>query len=288
MHSDFVAPSVELFFGHVSMAEARIYARWTANSIGEGPITGTIRGPRCAYSKTLPATIPFREKGPGLTRLIEAIVPDPCLWTPELPFLYDVSIEWHNSQQQHQTTRQVVGMRAFGVRDGGFRWETRPWVLRAQRVASANPHDFPLWRDADVALAVPWPEDSLCQQAGEVGTMLVALCHDAASNPLAELQRLSRWPAVVLAVLPISTAWPADLTRLVPNLLLAETHQTSQPLSPWATLAVWDNPAPPPQEYAGKPVVWFPPCPLSEPFPNLAQLSAKQNEAKSTPAGYII
>lgn len=48
-------------------------------------ITGTLRGPFCRYSRTLPSTIVIRE---GV-----ATVVDPCYWTPRLPFRYELKVD---------------------------------------------------------------------------------------------------------------------------------------------------------------------------------------------------
>jgi hypothetical protein len=45
-------------------------------------IEGLITGPYCAYARTLPATYPIRS---GQVSIV-----DPCYWTPELPFLYQI------------------------------------------------------------------------------------------------------------------------------------------------------------------------------------------------------
>src|SRR6516225_4867325 len=83
-----------LFFGEANEAEARVYARLPSAVPLDGyQLTGRLIGPECCFAKTLPATIPFVDRGPGNGLLTEAIVPDPCFWTPELPFLYRAIVE---------------------------------------------------------------------------------------------------------------------------------------------------------------------------------------------------
>src|SRR3954471_17984228 len=89
--------SLELFFGDANPAETRVYARCATGSLKAGQqrpqITGILTGPFCEYAQTLAATIPFVDAGPGKSSLAQAIVPDPCFWTPELPYLYRAHLE---------------------------------------------------------------------------------------------------------------------------------------------------------------------------------------------------
>src|ERR1700758_3777258 len=85
--------TLELFFGEATDAEARIYARLPCDKPLDGwQLTGTLTGPECRFANTLPATFEFKDLGPGHDLLAEAIVTEPCFWTPELPFLYRCSV----------------------------------------------------------------------------------------------------------------------------------------------------------------------------------------------------
>ena len=56
-------------------------------------LTGTLAGPSCLYAKTLQATFSLVDRGPGESLLAEAIVPEPCFWTPEMPQLYQADVQ---------------------------------------------------------------------------------------------------------------------------------------------------------------------------------------------------
>jgi beta-galactosidase/beta-glucuronidase len=81
---------IEISVGDVNDVEARVFARYTGAEIGDVQIRGTLRGPFCAGSRTLPAVIAFRDAGEP--RLAEAVVPDPCTWSPELPHVYEAEV----------------------------------------------------------------------------------------------------------------------------------------------------------------------------------------------------
>jgi beta-galactosidase/beta-glucuronidase len=83
-----MAGEIEIVVGDVNDIEARVSARF----VGEAAnvvVSGTIRGPFCEKAHTLPADYDFRGRGDGTA---EAVVPDPCTWSPEVPHLYRVEV----------------------------------------------------------------------------------------------------------------------------------------------------------------------------------------------------
>jgi hypothetical protein len=89
---------IEIAVGDVNDVEARIYARFVAAE-GEAtnpaePITirGTVRGPNCELARTLPAVFMFRGVSAESQSTAEALVTDPCRWSPELPHLYQCDV----------------------------------------------------------------------------------------------------------------------------------------------------------------------------------------------------
>lgn len=88
--------AIEIVTGDVTDMEARVIARLEGATDGT-VLRGTIRGPFCRNSRTLPAEFPFRQlakRGPASAMLeADALVPDPCLWSPELPHVYQIDVE---------------------------------------------------------------------------------------------------------------------------------------------------------------------------------------------------
>jgi hypothetical protein len=82
---------IEISVGDVTDMEAHVFA----NFHGDKPITlrGRLRGPFCEMARTLPADSPFRDLAPRQMGVAEAIVTDPCMWSPEMPQLYRVDVE---------------------------------------------------------------------------------------------------------------------------------------------------------------------------------------------------
>lgn len=91
---------IEITVGDVNDIEARVYAR-LKSSHDHGPddgggmvlISGTMTGPFCDKARTLPAEVRFRPITGSSPSVAEAIIPDPCMWSPELPHVYHADLE---------------------------------------------------------------------------------------------------------------------------------------------------------------------------------------------------
>ena len=112
---------IEITVGDVSDVEAYVYARYHSASSGADnaaaePIQlhGTLRGPECATARTLPAVIMFRGIAASDGVAAEAIVPDPCVWSPELPHLYQADIVAKRGEKIVAEFHGPIGFRASG------------------------------------------------------------------------------------------------------------------------------------------------------------------------------
>jgi hypothetical protein len=84
---------IEIHVVEASAIEARLDVVYCGESPAGAALSGTISGPRSNASRTLPATVELKASRAGNAPHAEAILPDPCFWSPELPFLYDISLE---------------------------------------------------------------------------------------------------------------------------------------------------------------------------------------------------
>ncbi|MBI3839383.1 MAG: hypothetical protein HY288_15805 [Planctomycetia bacterium] len=265
------ADQLELFFGEAANAVAYFYARLRGiEPESRLQLTGTLTGPSCLYAKTLKATFSFADRGPGKSLLAEAIVPEPCFWTPEMPHLYQADVQLRRDGEILARTARMVGIRLLGAQGRKLIYGGKRWVLRAVSRGEVPPTEIGQWRGCDAAMLVRNPDENLCQEASRVGVLLVAELNSpsptadsktlsprarASSSPLSprgrghgegavlewplnEIRRLSRWPAVGMVVLPSRAA--LDLDGLAHNLLLAERFGPDQPIEPsvWADVAV--------------------------------------------------
>ena len=107
---------IEIFVGDVNDVEGRVFAHYKpASSERAGSeailLRGTLRGPFCETARTLPAEIPFRDLGSEQSGLAEAIVPDPCVWSPELPHLYQADVEARQGDRIIAEYHGMIGLR---------------------------------------------------------------------------------------------------------------------------------------------------------------------------------
>jgi hypothetical protein len=238
---------MKIFYGEVTDRMAHVYVR-AARTGPDDPrtLSGWIRGPHCALSHTLPATISIHDMGDGPTLLGAAAVPDPCFWSTQLPALYDVHVELRDGARVVTTFDQTIGIRRLGAAGHNLLWEGKRWVLRGvggrQKIILKEPVDefVATFRDAAAAMVLVDPDQAICSHASQAGVTVIARLTDPA-NLIEQLSELGRFGAVAVAILPADIA-TSDLTlhSAAPNLLLAEHFCGGTAINPafWADLIV--------------------------------------------------
>lgn len=248
------AERLDVFSGAANPAEARLYARLelTADEVNRGlQLAGRVVGPECMFSHTLPARMPMMDRSGNGALLLEAVIPDPCFWTPELPFLYRVEIELRHNDQTLAKAQRTIGVRRLGVRGPSLHFEGKRFVLRGvhlqSEISNFKSQIEPVaafCRETWTALAVPKPTDDLGEWATRQGVLLIADLTaeqtDTSRDMASLLRRLARWPSVALAVLKPGVTLPAELGSELRNLLLAQHVADGEPLhpAPWAQLLI--------------------------------------------------
>jgi hypothetical protein len=243
--------NVELFTGDANQAEARVYASISRAGLPpDARLTGELVGPACHYAKTLPARIRFVDRGPGETLLAEAIVPDPCFWTPDLPFMYTAELRMETRERiparsvsEEPNTLNRIAPRAFGIRRLGVQrnsiyLDAKRFVLRGVRRDAAEICNLPAARDSASALYISDPSDDFLRGASKTGVLLAVDLTVRNLDVLAELVRLARWPAVAVVVLDDAASTASQMCAAARNSLLAQriTARTTDVQS-WARIA---------------------------------------------------
>ena len=231
-------PAIQIFFGRVTQQSAHVYARVTSpRTSAAWTLAGTVRGPRCQCSHMLPAGYSFQDAGTSPTLLSEAVIAEPCFWSPRLPALYDIRLELRGPDGFYQRVERSLGMRVLGDRGDSLYFESSRWVLRG--IQSPNVHEASLaeWQAASAAIVVANPSDELCRAASEQGVLIVARVMKG-QEICQQLERLSGWAAVAMAVLPPDTPPSLQFRRAAPNLLLAQWQSSARQAPPasWAQL----------------------------------------------------
>jgi hypothetical protein len=184
--------------------------------------SAALYGPTCAYARTLPthysAAAPLAS-GPGESRT-EILLPDPCYWTPALPFLYDLDVRWRDPAGKEHQDRRTIGLRRLTARKASLYWEGQRIVLRGARLKALKSEILPEARAAEVALIVPNPSDEHCNRADLHGIPLVADLRES-DEEFENLLRLANHPSVALLLIDGGQIYPCDLPRLPPGTLLA-------------------------------------------------------------------
>jgi Glycosyl hydrolases family 2 len=109
--------AIEITVGDVTDMEARVCASYhpTDGAASTEPqrvvLRGTLRGPYCERARTLPAEFPFRDLGPGAAISAEAVVTDPCLWSPDLPHLYQADVAAVRGAETVAEYHGMIGLR---------------------------------------------------------------------------------------------------------------------------------------------------------------------------------
>ena len=167
-------PSIEIQSLHRSEGQASI--RIAVDGRHEG-VRGRLRGPFCQLSRTLPSNHKI-ENG-------QAVIVDPCYWTPKLTFLYELRIdsEPHNFEIKW-------GLRWCITDRNGIRLNGKNHVVRA--ICPNNDFEISEIRDQSASLIVRKFSPTLCEAASEIGVMLLHL----GSSSDEERQQLQLCPAV--------------------------------------------------------------------------------------------
>jgi hypothetical protein len=230
---------LEVFCGDISNAEARVYTR-LPRPTGDGALrlTGTISGPYSRYNQTLAAKLPFVDRGPGDTLLAEAIIPDPCFWSPDLPLVYRAEIELQRLGETIARGRRLVGIRPLGVRGSKLIYDNRSFVLRAVHWDDVPPTPLAQWREESTAVAIDDPDDAWLDEASRTGIWVIARIGEG-SNLSVELRRLAQWPAV--ALIAVSSARDSRPACPAGNILLAAIIEEENRPVPWAHVAITDS-----------------------------------------------
>ncbi len=238
--------SVQLFWGDAHTAEARVYAQLPRDGLPDDvTLRGRVVGPTCAHAHSLTAVSQLVDRGPGDTLLCEAIVSDPCFWTPELPYLYRVEIELVVAGESVERTERRLGIRPLGRRGKRLIYDSRPWVARGVDRDHVAQGELTAWREHEAVVVCVSADDTLLRQADEQGYLLAVRLNEPCQ--LAEpIARLARHPAVGFVVLDSCAPLDVAMRRAARNLLFVERLAESAAVpQPWADVVLIerDDPA---------------------------------------------
>jgi len=230
---------LDVFYGDLTVNRAFIYARLPIPAEpGTWSLTGQVRGPRCFLAETLPVTSPLLDLGPGPTLLARATIPDPCFWSPDLPAIYDVTINLLRGMQIVATARRELGLRALGVRGRHLALESKRWVLRGVSSESTSATLPRQWHETSAALVAVNAEHEVLAEASQWGAICAAEVRGTPEQTSDRLRQLSQYPGVAIALVRGNLVADFQRPQFAPNLLLAQVISRGDELvaRPWANL----------------------------------------------------
>jgi hypothetical protein len=235
-----------VFFGEATETGCRIYIE--SEHSKSAPLSGFVRGPFCQYAQTLPTNHPFRPASrpaaagasgdDGSPRnLVEAWVPDPCFWTPAMPYAYEYRLE-REVAGRRQLIRGYIGIRRLGREGGNLRLDGKRWVLRAAQAEHLNYDDLLAWRAASTAAFVDWRDSTSKSMASTLGLLLVAQL-SAADDVEAALRELRVEASVGMVILDRRNV-PLNPRSMARNLLFAQRFGPGETVhvDDWADVAI--------------------------------------------------
>ncbi|GAA4419801.1 hypothetical protein [Bremerella cremea] len=177
-----------------------------------------LEGPFIQGGKTLTSRLPFRPAMLGEQAAWKAIVPEPSLWTPQAPAVYQVN-----------DTDQVIGLRELRARGESFYQNEFRWLIRA---ASSSSGEFVGWQTSDLVPIVRRPTPEMLQAASLSGQPLVVWMDGPADAMLAEASQAA---SVQMVVLPAESN-PTGLVHS--HLLIGAAISGESTLPDWAHFVV--------------------------------------------------
>ena len=136
-------------------------------------LRGRLAGPRCLYAATVEVSYPLRpfsRRPEGLEGLAARIViPEPSLWEPECPFVYQGTVELWQDGARCDQMRIQRGLRHVAYGHGGWRVNGRPLVLNGRSVGECEESQFAAWRRAGCNLLLAATVERSCRIVARCG-----------------------------------------------------------------------------------------------------------------------
>lgn len=244
----------DVFHGELTINRAQIFVRLPRTpEFADCTLHGFVHGPRCEFAHTLPAKYTLTDLGAGPTLLARTTITDPCLWTSDLPQIYDVHIELRRGNEVLAREQRMIGLRGIGARASGqLVREGKVWVPRGVAIellqtASENESIVAQLREELLVGVCTSPPLDLLVEASRRGAYLIANLSADRGDLEATLRSLARWPAVMLAIIHGGEKLERGLQQVAPNLVLAQAVPAAavnnlQP-APWAASLVCETTA---------------------------------------------
>ena len=201
-------------------------------------ITGDIYGPQCHRSHTLPARYTFADQGPGSSFLAQAILPDPCFWSDQVPSLYQATWQLNQPQQAGIQQQALLGLRSLAIKNRQLVLNTESWEFQAAAIRRLSNWSVEQYHQQSLVMLLEQPDTSLLKEASELGTWVVAVLSGDEDEICEQLSQMAACPAVCMGIIRSPIKTPERLRHVAPNLILGQWLQdpSDLPLANWSQL----------------------------------------------------
>ena len=215
---------LQIILGVCSDSTAKVYLRPQVGSTIR-TFTASLYGPQCDFSRTLASDFRFR----GTNDLDqEALITEPCYWTPALPFRYELKLQSQDANGDELEHTVSVGLRRFDSQGNSFRLEGRRSVLRGASCDTTGIEVLDQARSAETALLVERFDGEFCAAADRLGVPLVLDLRSAGDSLYSTLDRLDWSASILLALVSAEQLAQPNLIRHWPRQCLLAHGLTAQ------------------------------------------------------------
>jgi hypothetical protein len=166
--------SLHLEIQTLNPAEADIRFHVAVDGAADRPaLKGRLVGPRCAYASTVEVAYPLRETPAAEPNRLSmrAVIPEPNLWEPACPFLYEATVELFEHTKRLDSITMTVGLRTIGVSANSFVLNGRGFVPQPMEPAHPTESELAHARERFNTVVLPIRDDArplwhACDQIG--------------------------------------------------------------------------------------------------------------------------
>lgn len=111
-------------------------------SAAPAELRGRLIGPRCRYASTVEVAYPLR---PANKQILRGVIPEPCFWDPQSPFLYQGHLELWSDGELLEQAHFWHGLGVVNLTAAGCRVNGRPLSIQGRVVEGCTEADLFQW-----------------------------------------------------------------------------------------------------------------------------------------------
>jgi hypothetical protein len=201
-----------VFTPRLTPTEAQLFvvATWS-EADAEPPLpelAGRLIGPNCEYTRTLPDRIPVApmrrtDQYPDNQARACARVLEPCFWSPEHPFCYELELELRHGDRVVDMRRITMGLRHLAVTRGELLLNGQTlFVEGVKHFAESSIAELESWHEINCAAFLAEASHKICDRTDRWGPMVFHVLMPRQGEALEQVAQLRTHPSLAMWVLP--------------------------------------------------------------------------------------